>query len=49
MIDPDVDAMEESMDRPRRARRMERGQPPELKGIPLLVGLAIGSPEFQRR
>jgi len=25
------------------------GRLPELKGLPLLVGLAIGSPEFQRR
>ena len=42
-------AMDESdLEGPRRGRR-DPGRIPELRGMALLVGLAIGSPEFQRR
>lgn len=48
---PDENA-ESSMPRPgsmARARRAPRMRPTELKGLAQVVGLALGSPEFQRR
>ncbi len=36
-------------DRPLAARRAGFGPPPKLTGVAQLVGLALGSPEFQRR
>ncbi|MGQ0539988.1 MAG: DUF1800 domain-containing protein [Gemmatimonadaceae bacterium] len=47
MADPNTDAPSE-----RRARGSARagfGPPPKLNGVAQLVGLALGSPEFQRR
>jgi hypothetical protein len=34
---------------PLRGRRAGFGAPPQLSGVAQLVGLALGSPEFQRR
>ena len=35
--------------RPRRANQLGLGSIPQLDGVAQIVGLALGSPEFQRR
>jgi uncharacterized protein (DUF1800 family) len=58
--DPDLGLMVPPMARDGRAQQAQKGvkpalraapftQAPQLKGLPQIVGLALGSPEFQRR
>ena len=58
--DPDLGLMVPPMARDGRAQQAQKGvkpalraapftQTPQLKGLPQIVGLALGSPEFQRR